>query len=57
MKKLGHVVSILAHFLFPIGAILWILIAAPSGRPDITQLPTAALVTTLWLFAAIYLTR
>jgi hypothetical protein len=57
MKKIGEIVMVLIHFLFPIGTVLLILITAPSGSPDITQLPNAVFITTLWALALLYWTR
>jgi hypothetical protein len=57
MKKIGQLVTILVYFLSPIGIVLLILITAPSGSPDITQLPNAVFITTLWALALLYWTR
>jgi len=57
MKKIGQLVTILVYFLSPIGTVLLILITAPSGSPDITQLPNAVFITTLWALALLYWTR
>jgi hypothetical protein len=57
MKKIGQLVTILVYFLSPIGIVLLILITAPSGSPDITQLPNAVFITTLWALALLYWLR
>jgi hypothetical protein len=57
MRKIGDLVTILVQLLFPIGSMLLILITAPSGSPDVTQLPNAVFVVTIWMFALLYWTR
>ena len=57
MKRFGGLVTILVHLLFPIGSMLLILITAPSGSPDITQLPNAVFIIAIWTFALLYWTR
>jgi hypothetical protein len=57
MKKIGQLVTILVYFLSPIGIVLLILITAPSGSPDIAQLPNAVLIITIWAIALPYWSR
>ena len=57
MKRFGGLVTILVHLFFPIGSMLLILITAPSGSPDITQLPNAVFIIAIWTFALLYWTR